>query len=755
MALRIYLLGPLRIDRDGRPLPERIFRTRQERRLLATVPASRLIDWLWPGSDTAAATLRSAISHLRRTLDSQSGRASHRLVATRVGGYAWGRPEDVWVDMEEFLAVAPAEQTPSEEELARAVGLYRGDLLEDEADLPWVFSLRNDLRERFLVATELLVEYRLQSGAYHEAAHIAQRALAFDPLREPVCRMLMRSQAMAGDIAAALQSYERFRLSLNHELGASPSTQTQALHSAILRGEIAPEQPPREHSSSYGRMGNLPLNELDHAPLQAVHQLLGRKAEIAQLRAWIAALEQHGGGVVTLVGEAGIGKSRLLAEIVNIAEASGAQTLTLRCTRIEQGLPFGTLAEALRPLARHTPAALFQYLPRISLAQLAELIPALRERVPELPELPALPPAESRSRLVDGVAELALALARVAPLVVCCDDTQWADDALLATIGRLARQAPRRALLLVLAYRPEELSESPALHAVLRDLGREMLLRPLLIGPLDDDAAIELVAGPPQRRTARVDQIARRLAALSGGNPLMLSTIAQALLDSYRARSLAELPADFELHAPLPTSTTPIREIVAARLERLPEPARTLLEQIALLGRPASLDLIETLGGSQALGYAQLLLDRQLLTHVGDERLDLPHDAVRATVILLIGPPKRRLLHHAIAQSLMALHGSEPERAAEIASHLSRAGLGLDSQLLHYALAAGDRALQTHGYTEAIRWYDTVSAAAARLDKGRTEEQSLQAERAAKNRVAALAAQAHLQLKNDTPSSAP
>jgi DNA-binding SARP family transcriptional activator len=724
MVLRIALLGPLHIERDGALLPEREWHSRQERRLLVAllsarampIPASRLIEWFWPTADpeTAAVTLRSAISSLRRTLASGVGRASSQYIQTRAGGYAWNHSADAWIDLEAFYAgVESNDPLRTEADLERAIALYRGDLYEDELDAPWLFAVRGQVRERFLRAATELAERQIRRAAFLEAIRTAQRGLAFDPLCEPLCRALMQSQTLIGDVAAALQCYERFRVALDHELGASPSALTRTLHAAILRGEIEPELHPapelglREH----------PIRKQPRHVHMADPPLLGRENELAQIRAWMIALERRQGGVIALVGEAGIGKSRLLAEVTREAHQRGAQPIGLRCTVIERGMPFAALIEALRPLIRAAPDAFLRRLPRTALAQLAELIPALAERVRDLPTLAALPPAESRSRLLEGIVELAIALSRLAPLVICCDDAQWADDGSLAALSRLSKQSPRRALLIVLAYRAEELAESPALHALLRELGRDMLLRPLLLGPLNDQAAIELLAGPAHQRTERLELLAQRLAATSAGNPLLLHVAAQSLLEGYGVRSLAALPAQIDVHAPLPDpwSAPPIRDLIGARLDRLPAAARVLLEQVAILGRSVSLDLIEALGDAAALDHAQLLLDRQFLLDIGGERLDFVYDTVRATIIALLGSPRRRLLHRQAAQALIALHGPIPERAPEIAHHLTQSGRGVEPQLLHYATVAADHMRLSLGYREALVWYDTALSAVAGL----------------------------------------
>src|SRR5262245_21693303 len=161
--LRITLLGPLTLARGGRALPESIWRSRQERRLLcmlitargARVPAERLIEQLWPKADRVAAaiSLRSAISSLRRTLEPDGeARASAHYILTGPSGYAWNRSSGAWIDAEVFLALTAGDRQPAPilypgkgtdddlsstptriargQELQEAISLYRGDYLE-------------------------------------------------------------------------------------------------------------------------------------------------------------------------------------------------------------------------------------------------------------------------------------------------------------------------------------------------------------------------------------------------------------------------------------------------------------------------------------------------------------------------------------------------------------------------------------------------------------------------------------------------
>lgn len=753
--LHIRLLGPLTLTRGGRALPDTIWRSRQERRLLGIllsargrrVPTERLLEWLWPDADpgVAAITLRSAVSALRHTLEPAGGtRASSHYVLTKPGGYAWNTASGSWCDLDEFLTLTEEpkaeERGPKDDSapeavsalsaptaraarLERAITLYRGDYLADDPDAAWANHLRESLRERLLASIHELAELRLAQGQPDAAIALARLGLEHDHLREPFYRTLMRAQTTAGDPAGALQSYERCRRALDDELGVTPSAQTRALHAAILRGELG-ELPPadKEPSKQADKLAMRPTSDEVAMSLQAsnppasVSPFVGRADELAALRGWIGALGQGRGGVVAVVGEAGIGKTRLVAEALRAAREQ-VFTIALRCTPLERGLPFASLSEALRPLLRAAPAELLRRLPPVALAQVADLLPVLRERLPDLPALASVPAGEARNYLLDGTVDVALALASERPLIAWCDDAQWADESTVAVIGRLARYAPRRPLLVVLSYRPEELVENASLHQLLRALGREMSLRPLVLGRLDQAAVADLLAGLAHATPADVAPLARRLSAASSGNPLVLAVAMQSLLEARGAGSLAALLPTLDERTPLPdlASAPPLRDLVLGRVERLSEPARALLDLLAVIGRPASLDLIEQIAGAPALEAAQALLERQFLAEGADQRLAFSHDLVRSIVLGALSLPQRRLLHRRAAEAIAALHGERPERAAELAFHFEQAGRGVEAELLRFATVAGDHARRSFGYHAAQAHYDAALQAAERL----------------------------------------
>lgn len=724
--LQIALLGSLVVRHGDQAVPTTRWHSRHIPRLLGIlisargnrVPNEQLLAWLWPErtGEVAAVTLRSAISSLRQTLDnSNSGRASSRYILTKSGGYAWNTASDAWIDFEQFLALTDSHSNAPQTtplriaRLERALALYQGDYLADEPDeTPWVQPLRQMLRERYLNALTELAELQSTAGTHDAAIELARRGLATEPLREPLYRVLMRAQARSGDVAGALRSYEQYRHLLSEELGAEPAPQSQALHTAILRGEITNEPPPTPPTRNDARQ---PITNSNLAPF------VGRTHELQQLRTWISDATKRHGGTVALVGEAGIGKTRLAEEARRLAEQQGMQMIWLRCTILERELPFAPLGEGLRALLHNAPEPLLRRMPEADLAQIIDLLPALRERLPNLPILPDVPPAERRNRQLNGLQGAALAISRMTPLLICCDDAQWADEATLAALGRLARVAHRHALLIVLAYRSEELSDNPALHAFLRSLGRDMLLRPLVLPRLEQHEVAHYLTQLAPSAKLQIEQLAPRLASSTGGNPLFLSVAVRSLLEAHGAPSLETLLPRLPADVPLPNlaSVQHIRDLLLGQLERLDSAARDLLDRLALIGRAVSLDLIEQLDPNNGLISAQLLLERTFLAEQPDGRLQIDHDLLRSIVADAIGSPRRRLAHRQIAEALQALHGERPEHAGEIALHYGKAGQGADAAVLRFATIAGDHARQGFAYQAALGHYNAALQAAERL----------------------------------------
>jgi DNA-binding SARP family transcriptional activator len=251
--LHIYLFGSFRLLRNGVEIASKDWHTRQARQLFKVllqerarlVSSRRLIALLWPENvENAHKALRSAVSALRDVLEpAREPWLSSCFVPRGRGGYALVLPPAciTWIDTIEFerLLTRGLQGLNTQENramLERALQLYTDDYLVEDGEALWVLAERARLRERYVAGVIRLMQWQGERADYHEAIALGQSALSRDPCREPLYRLIMQYQALAGDPASALQTFEQCRLVLAHSLGTDPSAQTLGLHMAILNG---------------------------------------------------------------------------------------------------------------------------------------------------------------------------------------------------------------------------------------------------------------------------------------------------------------------------------------------------------------------------------------------------------------------------------------------------------------------------------------------------------------------------------------
>lgn len=256
--LHAYLFGTFRLVRDGIEVSSKDWHTRQARQLFKVllqeqgrlVPTRKLIDLLWPENvENAHKALRSAVSALRDVLEPEREPwLSSKFVPRGQSGYSLTFPSncEIWIDVLEFNRLLDAglqgRNTPEMRTcLEQALALYTGDYLTEDGETAWVVRERIRLRERYCAGALRLMQWYGEEDRYQEAIELGRQALDRDVCCEPLYRFIMRYQALAGDKAAALLTFQRCQRALADHLGADPSPQTLDLHMAILNGAL-PEQ---------------------------------------------------------------------------------------------------------------------------------------------------------------------------------------------------------------------------------------------------------------------------------------------------------------------------------------------------------------------------------------------------------------------------------------------------------------------------------------------------------------------------------
>jgi DNA-binding SARP family transcriptional activator len=587
----------------------------------------------WPDEEdeNARASLRR---HLHRATSALPEAPPGRpwVIADKVT-LRWNPDAALTIDTQAF------EERSAAGELEAAVELYRGDYLDDFYD-DWILPERERLRALQSANLVSLVDQRRRALDYPAAIRFAQSLLRLDPLREDAIRRLMSLRFAAGDRSGALADFETFSRRLHDELSTDPMPETLALHEAIRSND---------HST------------LESAPSESARvarprfPFVGRAAALQTLQAAWEGAARGSAGTVIVSGEAGAGKSRLIGELMALAEAQGGRVM-FGTTAVIETEPYQPVAEALRgalPLLR------LDRLEPAKLAALCALVPSVRDRAPGVPQLPHLAPERDRQRLFDAVESAFEQIAEKRPLLVVLEDLHWAGAATMELLEFLARRMRTKSILLVVSFREEDAEGMHALRAPLRQLEHPRSSH-IALGRLDvaDVRALLASAAPEQS-----DALADDLFTASEGNALFLTELLRERLSDPQAGALP----------------TGIVSTVIARLNRLAPASRSLVEIAAVAGAGFDAEIVRQVGGwSFAAVFDALdeLLDRALVRASPQRRgeFSFSHQLVHSAVYASIDETARRWLHRRVGKTLEQLFSERVSLSATIARHFDAAG---------------------------------------------------------------------------------
>ncbi|HEV3091039.1 MAG TPA: AAA family ATPase [Candidatus Cybelea sp.] len=612
----------------------------------------RLAFALWPDEpeETALVNLRRNLHRLREMLEPRDGDGN--WIRLENDSVSWNASAPCRVD---FLAYEELRADPARVE--EAVGLYAGDLLEDFFD-DWIATERERLRGCYQADLSALVVVKRSRRAFAQAAQFATQLLQSDPWREDALRALMSVRYEAGDASGALAEYDRFVRLLNDEMGAVPMPETIALRDAVARGEPI-----------------FPASETTPAEIKPAREdvpFVGRQDELGNLRAAWTRAASGNGGLHFVRGEAGMGKSRLVSELALRAEAEGGRVIGGTTSRPERS-PYQCLSSALRsrlPLVSGVALA-----PPL-LAALAELVPELRSFRDDIPPLVRLDPEREQNRLFDALAQALVALSRPRPLIVILEDLHRAEPTTIDALRGIAPRLGRSAVLLVVTYRPEEVSRAHPLHALVRAFEGDAASTEVRSLTEDDVRTIAEVLAPEEAaRSGFVATLTHR----SEGNALFVTEL---LREAKRAG-----------HQQLTTPAS-VQAVIAERLGTLAPATRTVAEVASVAGEAFSVGIVQEIAGltqGKVLDALDELLDRHVVRESDDRghyEYVFTHHLVHAVVYDESAPQPRVRRHRRVARLLD--EASAPgfnERAAEIALHYERGGEAAKAAG-HYARAA-------------------------------------------------------------------
>ena len=778
--LSIHLLGPFQVTLDGQPVTG--FRYDHVRALLAYVAAEpgrphrreRLAGLLWPDEPQrkALSNLRYALYNLRKAIADRDAEPRFLLISRQtlqlnaagdhrvdVGAFAQHIEQARRADAECLTAGGPSR--PAEEErvvrhLAAAVRLYRGPFMEgfslpgSPAFEEWAVLKQAHLAQQMLSALHRLIQIDLTSGDYERGERHARRLLALEPWDEQAHRQLMRLLALSGRRSAALAQYETCRSVLAEDLGVEPAARTTALHEQIREGLLTTKDA-------------LPSTPRHPTPAAPAHSpaipFVARARELAQLDALLGRARSGQGRVAFVVGEAGSGKTTLMAEFARQAMARRGDLIVAggRCSA-QAGLgdlflPFREIlqmltgdVEARRASGVITPEharRLWAIFPRAADALVTEGLDLIGRFVPAEPlviRAQAFGPAEALWRerletlarrwdadrdavevvqadLFEQLTRMLTALARVHPLLLVLDDLQWADPGTVSLLFHLGRRLAGHRILIVAACRSGALvAGSPDERHPLAPVVNEMQ-RLYGDGPVDLDRA-----DGRQFVRAFVDSEPNQLGSCfreslyghTAGNPLFTEELLHGLQE--RGEIVQDAAGRWIASDSLDWGRVPAR-VEGAISERLAELAPELREDLRVasvegetftaevLARVCGADEIRILRRlSGPLSKQHHLVTAESLRRVDDRRLSryrFRHILFQTYLYQNLDTVERSRLHEAVGTALEKLYGQQADTiSGDLARHFQEAGIV--PKAVDYVLTSAKRAAGLSANKEAV-----------------------------------------------------
>jgi DNA-binding SARP family transcriptional activator len=681
-GVEFRILGPFEVLENGQALA---LAAAKQKALLAmlllranqVVSSDELIGALWGDGppETATKALHVYVSQLRKLL-------GRERIVTRAPGYLM-RVEPGELDLEQFERLV---EEGGRERLVEALALWRGSPLADFAYERFAQLEIGRLEELRLAALEEWVESELAVGRHAELVGELETLVAEHPLREGLRGQLMLALYRSGRQAEALEAYQHARRELVEELGIDPGRALRELHQAILNQDPALDYVAEEEAAAGSSLRG---------------PFVGRVAELAELLDGLAQAFSGRGCLALLAGEPGIGKTRLAEELIAHARARGARVLVGRSWEAGGAPVYWPWVQAIRAHLRDDgdPASMRAKLGAAA-EDIAQIVPELRELLPDLREPASLDPASARFRLFDSVSSLLLSVARERPLVVVLDDLHAADEASLLLLRFIARELGPARLLLVAAYRDIDPTIADPLKSTVADLVREPVTRRIQLTGLEaGDVAkyIELTA-----ELAPDEALVGAIHAETEGNPLFVGEVVRLFT------SEGQLGGVGDLRPGIPEG---VRDAIGRRLGRLSEDSRDMLALASVLGREfglAALERMSELPREQLLRQLEEAVAERVITEVAGTRamLRFSHVLVRDCLYESLSAPRRFRLHRRAGEALEALYAADVEpHLVELAHQFLLAGGTERGQAFDYARRAADQAMTQLAYEEAARLY--------------------------------------------------
>ena len=760
MSLEIYLLGQFKLQANERPIE---LPSRPAQSLLAylalnagvTHRREKLASLLWPEAteSNARSYLRQALWRIRKHLETESLSWEDYLHISDIS-VCFDDNADYWLDARVVLESAEGRQI---EEVVEIIRLYRGELLPGFYD-EWIAPERDRLEAAYLQKMNALLESLVEMERWEDVLKWAEQWIRLGHSPEPAFRAMLSAYAGLGDQAMVSATYQRCVESLDRELGLDPSLKTRRLYEEILRGE--------DDSSAIVPTARAGFEErrpsfLAIGPPRVEQPLfVAREKELAKLASFLQLAEAGQGRVMFVTGETGSGKTALINEFarraqeehVNLVVASGncnahtgvgdpylpfREILQLLTGDVEAHCAAGAISGehaqllwnmlpvATRALVDSGPDLIDTFVSGAALLDRAEArAPAEEEWLVRLNKLVggrprgAIDPNPQQRDFFEQYTRVLQTLGKRFLLLLVVDDLQWADLGSISLLFHLGRHIAGNRMLIVGAYRPEEVALGrdgarhplePVVNELQRDFG-DIIVN---LGQADRiflDAILD--SEPNQLGEAFREMLFRQ----TGGQPLFTVELLRGMQD--RGDLVREPGGRWAEGPELDWQTLPARveAVIAERIGRLNRSLRDALRVASVEGESFTAEVVAQVCAAD---------ERALLGRLSED-LDRRHRLIRARSIVRVDGQlishfrfrhilfqkylygtldevERVHLHEEVGRVLEDLYGSQEEIAAvavQLARHFRNAGI--TEKAIYYLHKAGKRAMHLSAFQEAV-----------------------------------------------------
>jgi DNA-binding SARP family transcriptional activator/tetratricopeptide (TPR) repeat protein len=688
-----------------------------QRRLLGLLavhaPRQLRAEWLADVLGVTTGALRTTVSRLRTTI----GPATLRTTST---GYSLEGD----VDATQFCsAVANADKTADKlGALEQALTLWTGPVLEEFQGEEWARGETARLTEIHAASVDEYVDQLISAHRETDAIAAAEGQIGQYPYRDRSRGLLIRALALAGRQADALRAFQSYRSLLVEEIGTEPSPEVVRTERRVATGWNGVDAN-RELSTPIRAM-DIPL------PANLAHRVafVGRSTEQEVLRTQLALVGESGLRCVVVGGEAGMGKTTLLAEFANSVTSSAMATVLYgRCD--ETGVPLEPFRSVLDTCVEHAPLDLLTEHVAHFGGELTRLCPRLGTRVATTPAPTGSDDATERFLTFDAAVDLLRRIASRRPLVLILDDLQWAEPTALLLLRQLVRTLADAPVLVLVSRRDPGEQISDQLRTALAEFELDEVSHLQLTGLNEAELAELVVAATRAVPDPELRRVTGRLRDETAGNPLYASQLVRHWMDLGRATGAREGQQGRPTMV-MPEGVPPsLREVVWSRVRTLGQDVFAVLAAASVLGLEFPEDiLLETLdlpdetvrGALDAAVAAGILIDLRSVRRA----MRFVHALVANAMYSEIGPSSRARMHERVVRALTKDDGSlHPDVVLQLARHCTLAGL--PEEALHWSVSAGDHAFAHLAPTEAAHHYQVALDAAEALHRSDAQRADL------------------------------